>query len=320
MIEVELPQASQDEILDIGTDVPAYVIEDSRDGSDPDAGDNSGGEGGADGLTPRQQQRRDQRSRRNPTRQKVASLEQTVSQLQQKLHEIERGGFATQAAMLDIEIAKYESLHSGWQAEYIRAEGNRDPRAAAEAQEYQRQAAQAAAELARQRQDLARQVSQTPRPSDVAIQQTVQEFARRNPTFDPRNDPASNKIARIGGTLEKMGLSPASREYFDELEFRCRAQGLSFVSPFDDDEDDDVPQRPAQRQAPARRGNGMAPTGGRGDGSAMGGGAAAGRSNSRFVFTPEIMSLLKSINVDTSDRAEMEKWAKRYQAQAKGGK
>ncbi len=316
----EAIQGAQDE------PITGYVIaddDDERGGADPDAPEG----GAANGeLTPRQQQRRQQKARRNFTRQKVDTLEKTVEQLQHELHALRQGGMATQATLIDNEIARLKSLESGWGSEYERAIENNDGAQARIALDYQNKAAAAAINLAAQKQQLVTQAQQQAAPANGTgdIKRVVTAFANANPWFDPRQDEKSNQLARMGATLEKLGLSPASEDYWDELSLRAERKGIDFVSPFaGGDDDDEEPQRqPRARQtvpaAPAaRRTNSLAPTGGRGD-AATAGGAASGTSGGTFTFTKAHLEQLRLAGVDTSNRAEMTKWAGIFKKSARG--
>jgi hypothetical protein len=315
----EAIQGAQDE------PITGYVIaddDDERGGADPDAPEGSAASGE---LTPRQQQRRQQKARRNFTRQKVDTLEKTVEQLQAELHALRQGGMATQATLIDNEIARLKSLESGWGSEYERAFENNDGAQARIALDYQSKAASAVANLMAQKQQLitqAQQVAAAP-VGTGDVKRVVTAFADANPWFDPRQDEKSNKLARIGETLERMGLNPASEEYWDELSLRAERKGIEFVSPFagvGDDDDDDQPQQPVNRRAvpppaPARKPNGLAPTGGRGDAATAGGGTNAGGT---FTFTKAHLEQLRLAGVDTSNRAEMTKWAGIFKKSARG--
>lgn len=306
-------------------DVPitGYVIaddDDERGGADPDAP-----EGGAENgeLSPRQKQRREQKARRNFTRQKVDTLEKTVEQLQAELHALRQGGMATQAVLLDNEIARLQALESSWATEYRRAVDEQDGSQQLLASDWRNKAASAVANLMAQKQQLITQAQQAAAPASTGdIKRVVTAFAEANPWFDPRQDEKSNQLARIGATLEKMGLSPASEEYWDELSLRAERKGIDFVSPFagGGDDDDDEPQQPVSRRAappatPTRKPNGLAPTGGRGDAATAGSGTNAGGT---FTFTKAHLEQLRLAGVDTSNRAEMTKWAGIFKKSARG--
>lgn len=310
----EAIQGAQDETI------TGYVIaddDDERGGADPDALESGAASGE---LTPRQKQRREQKSRRNFTRQKVDTLEKTVEQLQAELHALRQGGMATQATLIDNEIARLKSLEREWSAEYERAIENSDGAQARVAADYQSKAASAVANLAAQKQQLvvqAQQVAASP-VGGGNVKRVIAAFAEANPWFDPRQDEKSNKLARIGASLEKMGFDPASEEYWDELSLRAERKGIDFVSPFSGYGDDEDDYQPRDRRAvaiipPARRSTGIAPVGGRGDVST----SEAGRGGGTFTFTKAHLEQLRLAGVDTSNRAEMTKWANRFK-NAKG--
>jgi hypothetical protein len=243
----------------------------------------------------RHERKAKQREREDTLKRELASRDELLEQMRQRLDAVERKNQGTDVAQIDVAMKQTSDAYAYFKGQIDVATRSQDGAALADATEKMIIARQKYQQLEQIKQRVA-QANNAPPPLDPRLKQNAETWMSKHKWFDPRgNDSDSRIVSDEDDRLSREGWNPNTEEYWNELTSRIKKRLPHKFSSYNK-----TNTRPPS------------PVGGSGRES---GGGGAGRETVKI--SPERVAAMKEIGVwdNPKARAEMIKEYKKYDAE-----
>lgn len=170
----------------------------------------------------RHERKAKQREREDSLKRELASRDELLEQMRQRLDAVERKNQGTDVAQIDAAMKQTSDAYAYFKGQIDVATRSQDGAALADATEKMIIARQKYQQLESIKQRVA-QAQNQPAPLDPRLKQNAEEWMAKNKWFDPRgNDTDSRIVSDEDDRLSREGWNPNTKEYWDELSSRLK--------------------------------------------------------------------------------------------------